>query len=169
MEIVTDRLVLRHARLSDAEAMHAIMSDPRAMAYWSSLPHESLEQTIAWVAAKVEAAAAGPMLDFIIEYEGRVIGKAGFQTPPAIGYILHPDCWGRGLAREALEAVIRIGFEEGRFEQITADVDPRNEASLRLLERLGFARTGDGKDTWQIGGIWLDSVYLTLKRAEAPT
>lgn len=169
MRIVTDRLVLRHARLSDAEDMHAVLSDPQAMAYWSTLPHGSLDQTTAWVAAMVEAAAAGPSLDFIVEFEGRAVGKAGFWKPPEIGYILHRDCWGRGLASEALRAVIRAGFEHGGLEEIRADVDPRNAASLGLLEKLGFARTGYGKDTWQIGGVWLDSVYLTLKRAEGPT
>lgn len=166
MEITTERLRLRHARLSDAEAMHAVLSDPTAMAYWSSLPHETLYQTRAWVAAMVEAAASGPSLDFIIEFEGRAIGKAGFWKAPEIGYILHPDYWGRGLAREALEAVIRIGFEVGGIEEIIADVDPRNAASLGLLERLGFVRTGFARETWEIGGVLLDSVYLTLTRPQ---
>jgi ribosomal-protein-alanine N-acetyltransferase len=169
MQIVTERLVLRHARLTDAEAMHEILSDPVAMAYWSSLPHERPEQTRDWIAAMVEAAATGPSLDFIIDLDGRAIGKAGFWRPPEIGYILHPDHWGRGLAREALTAVIRAGFELGGLDEIRADVDPRNEASLRLLERLGFVRTGYGKDTWEIGGVWLDSVYLALKRPQAVT
>ncbi|MDP2259568.1 MAG: GNAT family N-acetyltransferase [Caulobacter sp.] len=166
MEIVTERLRLRHARLSDAPAMHAVPSSSSAMAYWSSLPHQTPEQTRKWVAAMVEAAASGPGLDFVIEFEGRAIGKAGFWRPPEIGYILNPDYWGRGLAREALEAVIRVGFEIGGIEEIVADVDPRNAASLGLLERLGFVRTGFARETWEIGGVLLDSVYLTLKRPQ---
>lgn len=169
MEIVTERLKLRHARLSDVDDMHAVLSSPTAMAYWSSLPHETPEQTRTWVAAMVDAAAAGPGLDFIIEFEGRAVGKAGFWNPPEIGYILHPDLWGRGLAREALEAVIRAGFEIGSLEEIVADVDPRNAASLGLLERLGFVRTGFARETWEIGGVLLDSVYLTLKRPQPAT
>jgi len=166
VEIVTERLKLRPARLSDVDAMHAVLSSPTAMVYWSSLPHETLEQTQAWVAAMVDAAGAGPGLDFIIEFEGRAIGKAGFWKPPEIGYILHPDLWGRGLAREALEAVIRVGFEVRGLEEIVADVDPRNAASLGLLERLGFVRTGFAKETFEIGGVLLDSVYLALKRPQ---
>ena len=169
MEIVTKRLKLRHARLSDVDGMHAVLSSPTAMAYWSSLPNETLEQTQAWVAGMVEAAEAGPGLDFIIEFEGRAVGKAGFWKPPEIGYILHPDLWGRGLAREALEAVIRVGFEQGGVETITADVDPRNAASLGLLERLGFARTGFARNTWEIGGVFVDSIYLSLTRPQAVT
>ena len=167
MKIVTDRLTLRHARLTDAEDMHAVLSSPVAMTYWSSLPHETLDQTRAWLTGMVEAAAAGPSLDFIIEFDGRAIGKAGFWRLPEIGYILHPDLWGRGLAREALEAVIRVAFERGGVEAITADVDPRNAASLGLLERLGFVRTGFARNTWEIGGVLMDSVYLSLSRPQA--
>ncbi len=167
MEIVTDRLTLRHARMTDVEGMHAVLSNPTAMAYWSSLPHETLEETQSWVAGMVDASVAGPGLDFIIEFEGRAIGKAGFWRLPEIGYILHPDLWGRGLAREALEAVIRVGFDQGGVETITADVDPRNAASLGLLERLGFVRTGFARNTWVIGGVSMDSVYLSLTRPQA--
>lgn len=167
MEIVTERLRLRPARLSDADDLHAVFSDPRAMAYWSSLPHENRRQTEDWVASMVEASGTEPCLDFIIEFEGRAVGKAGFWSPPEIGYILHPALWGRGLAREAIEAVIRHGFEVGGLDEIRADVDPRNAASLGLLERLGFVRTGFATGTWEIGGVLLDSVYLSLRRPAA--
>lgn len=169
MQIITERLTLRHARMSDAEPMHAILSDPAAMAYWSTLPHETIAQTRDWIASMVEANRAGPSWDFVVERDGEVIGKAGFWKLPEIGYILHPDHWGQGLAREALTAVIRAVFDDAGVETIKADVDPRNAASLALLGRLGFEKTGYGKDTWEIGGVWLDSVYLELKRPEALT
>ena len=44
--------------------------------------------------------------DFVVEPDGRAIGKAGCWRLGEIGFILHPDHWGQGLAREALEAVI---------------------------------------------------------------
>ncbi|MBP7704402.1 MAG: GNAT family N-acetyltransferase [Caulobacter sp.] len=167
MIIETERLRLRPARPEDAEALHGVFADPIAMAYWSTTPHESLEQTREWVAAMIAGDGSGSGLDLVVEYEGRAIGKAGFWKPPEIGYILHPDHWGRGLAREALAAVIRAGFADLGLERVIADVDPRNSASLRLLERLGFSRTGHGERTWHIGGRWCDSVYLTLTRSDA--
>jgi len=169
MEIVTDRLRLRHARMSDVEPMHAILSNPEAMAYWSTLPHDSLDQTRDWIASMVAATEAGQSFDFIVERDGVTIGKAGFWKAPDIGYILHPSQWGQGVAREALEAVIRLAFGEMGLNAIQADVDPRNVASLRLLQRLGFEKTGYAKDAWEIGGVLLDSVYLTLNRSQAAT
>jgi RimJ/RimL family protein N-acetyltransferase len=102
--------------------------------------------------------------DFVVEHEGRAIGKAGCWRLPEVGYILHPDYWGQGLASEALTAVIGHVFSTRAIEAIKADVDPRNEGSLRLLARLGFVETHRAERTWLVGEEWCDSVYLALKR-----
>lgn len=164
-EIRTARLLLRRARIEDLEAVHAVFSRPEAMRYWSRPPHAGLEETREWLRSMIEAP---PELsdDYVVEYEGRVIGKAGFYRLPEIGFILHPDFWGRGLAREALEAVIARVFSSFQVEALTADVDPRNAASLALLKGLGFVETGRAKGTWQLGDELCDSVYLALRRPE---
>jgi RimJ/RimL family protein N-acetyltransferase len=162
-ELVTPRLRLRRARESDVEAMHAVLSYPAAMRYWSSLPHTDLEQTREWLGGMI---ASPPELseDFVVEFEGRVIGKAGCWRLPDVGYILHPDCWGRGLATEALGAIIAHVFATRPVEALTADVDPRNLGSLKLLARLGFVETHRAARTWLVGEEWCDSVYLALQR-----
>ncbi|MDP1631473.1 MAG: GNAT family N-acetyltransferase [Caulobacter sp.] len=167
MEIRTERLLLRHPRLSDVAGMYAIMSDPRAMAYWSTLPHASLAQTELWVRKMVVEAESGPYYDFIIERDGAVIGSAGYWRPPEIGFILHPDHWRQGLTREAVAPLIKLGFETLDLEEITADVDPRNTASLALLGGFGFRQTRFAARTFEIGGVWADSIYLSLKRSDA--
>ena len=164
MELHTPRLILRSARPDDLEAMHAVLSDPRATRWWSTPPHETLDQTRAWLDAMI---VNGPdHLDFVVELDGRVIGKAGFYVMPDVGYILNPDCWGQGLAGEAVGAVIDHVFSTRDVDTLTADVDPENVASIRLLERLGFIRTGSGERTWNVGGVWKDSLYYALTRAD---
>lgn len=138
------------------------MSDPRAMKYWSELPHPSLSHTADWLARMI---AGGPGTDdFIVEMDGRVIGKAGSWKLPEIGYILHPDVWGKGVAREAVSAVIGHLFAAHDMPALTADVDPHNEGSIILLRKLGFIETGSAKETFLIGGKWFDSVYYALAR-----
>ena len=164
MEIVTSRLKLRSARPGDLEAMHAVLSDPRATRWWSTPPHETLDETRAWLDSMI---ANGPdQPDFVIERDGVVIGKAGFWKLPEVGYILHPDHWGQGFAGEAVEAAIGHVFATRDIEELTADVDPENAASIRLLERLGFIRTGFAERTWNIAGEWKDSLYYGLSRAD---
>lgn len=164
MEIVTPRLRLRAARPEDLEAIHAVLSDPRATRWWSTPPHETLEQTRAWLDGMIANGPDHP--DFVVELDGRVIGKAGFWNLPDVGYILHPDCWGQGLAAEAVGAAIDHVFRTREVEILTADVDPDNAASIRLLERLGFIRTGFAERTWNVGGVCKDSLYYALSRAD---
>lgn len=165
VEIRTERLLLRPATYEDVGAFHGIMGDARAMAYWSTPPHRALSETQRWVASMVGILPSEGE-DFVIELDGQVIGKAGLYRFPEIGFILHPDWWGRGYAQEALKAVLERAFAVHRLPCIEADVDPRNRASLRLLEGLGFRETRRASRTWNVGGEWCDSVYLQLTNGQ---
>lgn len=164
VEIRTDRLVLRRPEHSDLDDLHQVFSDPAAMRYWSTLPHTDPIQTEAFIAA-MQGAHDRQGSEFVVELAGRAIGKAGIWDAPEIGFILHRDYWGRGIGAEAASAVIDHGFTTMALQQVTADVDPRNAASFRLLARLGFEETGREKATLKLGDEICDSVYLALGRA----
>lgn len=159
-EIRTDRLLLRRATMNDIVAMHAIMSDPVAMRYWSAPPHGEISETERWMASMV---AADPMTsdDFIVTLDGVLIGKLGAWRLPEIGFLISKNHWGRGFAIEAMSAFIDRRRALGSSE-LTADVDPRNEASLNLLKRSGFIETHRATGTWQVGEELCDSVYFRL-------
>jgi RimJ/RimL family protein N-acetyltransferase len=159
--VTTERLVLRPMTLEDAPEMHAILSDPEAMRYWSTLPHDSLEVTETWVAGTIAAVAAGQSDDRVILLDGAVIGKAGLWNGAEIGVMLSRAQWGRGYAEEALRSTIGQAFAGG-IPRIIADIDPRNKASLNLFRRLGFREIGSAKATFQLGEVWADSLYLAL-------
>jgi RimJ/RimL family protein N-acetyltransferase len=164
-ELLTPRLRLRRARGEDAEPLHAILGDPIAMRYWSTPPHQDLDETRAWLANMI-AAPNDRSDDFIVEHRGRVIGKAGCWRLPEIGFILRRDHWGQGLGREAVGAVVERAFAVHDIPALEADVDPRNEASLRLLQRLGFEETHRAERTWKVADEWCDSIYLALPRPD---
>ena len=159
-EIRTDRLLLRRARQADAAAMHRIMTNPVAMRYWSTPPHADMDRTERWIASMIEDDQV-IRDDFIITLEGALIGKLGAWRLPEIGFLIDPAHWGHGYALEALAAYIDRRRALGSAE-LTADVDPRNIASLRLLDRCGFVETHRAKGTWQVGDELCDSVYLRL-------
>ncbi len=160
--IRTERLILRRARMTDLADVHAMLSHPAAMRYWSTPEHETLAQSRDWLQGMVTGAPDED--DFVIEHEGRVIGKAGAWRLPEVGFLLHPDHWGKGLAQEAMRAVIDHLFRSHDCPALTAEADPRNAASLRLLARLGFRETGRATRTMQWRDEWCDSVYLSLPR-----
>lgn len=166
-ELATARLLLRRARMSDLDDLHRALGHPRAMRYWATPEHATLAQTERWLDRMIARSQTEQADDFVIEYQGRVIGKAGAWDLPEIGFLLHPDQWGMGLAQEAMRAVIPYTFATYPVDRLTADVDPRNAACLRLLARLGFHETGRAERTLLWGDEWCDSVYLALPRPPA--
>lgn len=163
--IRTERLVLRRASWDDLHAVHRLLSDPRVMRYWSRPEHETLEETRAWLRFMVEPEP--DCRDFLIEKDGEVIGKSGAWKLPEVGFLLHPDHWGQGLAFEAMTAVIAdVEAAFPALPQLIAEADPRNGPSLRLLERLGFRETHRAERTLLWKDEWCDSVYLARKRSQ---
>ncbi len=162
-ELRTDRLVLRRARPDDLEAMHAVLSDEQAMHYWSHGPHADLAKTKEWLDSMIDAPPEESD-DFVITADGEVIGKLGAWRLPEIGFIIRSDQWGRGYAAEAMRAFLKHIFESRGVERLTADVDPRNTSSLKLLEDQGFVRTGFAAGAWTTHIGVCDSVYLELDR-----
>ena len=164
--IETERLVLRRMMAYDTPALHVMLSDPETMRYWSTPPHATLAESEAWVADGLAAMARGDGVDFVVLESDRLIGRVAFWMGNEIGFLFSRAVWGKGYATEALIAVLRYGFRELSFKAVRADVDPDNARSLKLLERVGFRRTGFAEKTFKIGERWVDSVYLELAASD---
>ena len=173
-ELRTPRLRLREFRADDAEALYAVHSDPRVMRYWSFPAWTRLEQAHSKVADILDQRARGAVFVWAVADAGsdRVIGSiAAFSVDRAqaraeIGYSLHADWHGRGLAQEALRAVLGFLIDELALARIEADIDPRNAASCRLVERLGFVREGLLRERWRVAGEVSDTALYGLLAPE---
>ena len=106
------------------------------------------------------------LTDFVIclKPNDTPIGKIGVWSGDEIGFMLDRSHWRKGLAKEALGAIIPYLFDERKFESISADVDPKNDASTGLLKRFGFEVESFEEKTFEIGGVWVDSLYLRLTK-----
>lgn len=164
-ELCTPRLRLRRARYDDLPGLHAVLSDERAMTYWSCPPHTDIQQTREWLESMI-ASTPEESDDFVITYGGETIGKIGAYRLPDFGYILSPHYWGRGLASEAMAAFLDHVFARPDVTRLTADIDPRNEPSIRLLKRHGFVETGRASGTWTTHLGLCDSVYFALEKTD---
>lgn len=160
--IRTARLTLRSAVPADYDAFRLILTDADTMRHWSTAPHDDPADTRAWVDRMVADAGSGR--ERVIDYNGRVIGKAGAHRLPEVGFILHRDFWGQGLVTEAMAAIIPYVWATTDTDHLMADVDPLNTGSLRVLAKLGFVETHRAARTFLINGVWSDSVYLRLNR-----
>jgi RimJ/RimL family protein N-acetyltransferase len=106
------------------------------------------------------------LTDFVIclKPNDTPIGKIGVWSGDEIGFMLDRSQWHKGLAKEALGAIVPYLFDERNFESISADVDPRNDASTGILKKVGFEVERFEEKTFEIGGVWVDSLYLRLTK-----
>ncbi|MEO8242877.1 MAG: GNAT family N-acetyltransferase [bacterium] len=165
--IETARLTLRRVTMADLDAFHDILRRPEVMTYWSTPPHPDRATTETWLTTTV-ARDPATTVEFAVVLDGRVIGKVGGGALPEVGYIFHPDAWGKGYATEAMQALIAFAFAHHDIDHLMADIDPRNAASRSLLQRLGFHYTHHAANTFCINGAWSDSDYYRLNRPQTP-
>ena len=169
-ELHSPRLHLREVLNSDALALYAIHSDPEVMRYWSYPAWTQLAQAQAKVDEIARQRREQDILVWAIaETDSELligtVAVFGFnreQGRAEIGYSLHRDWQGRGLASETLQLVLPYLFQEYGLRRIEADVDPRNRASCRLLEKLGFVREGLLRQRWLVDGQLCDSALYGL-------
>jgi RimJ/RimL family protein N-acetyltransferase len=170
VRLQTERCLLRPLSHDDGPALLRLHSDPEAMRYWSCAPWQALEEAQAYLEKDRRQRAAGEFLRLAIERrrEGDVIGTCDlFEFEPEsrraeIGYGLVRQAWHQGYAAEAVGRLLDYGFDELALNRVEADIDPRNTASARLLERLGFRFEGRLAERWIVAGEVSDSAIYGL-------
>ncbi|ACI99592.1 acetyltransferase, GNAT family [Rhodospirillum centenum SW] len=168
--IGTDRLVLRPLTVDDAEDLFPVFSDGESMRFWSCLPHRAPRETRTMLDGMLARDDGSSRMWAVTLDGGRCLGWTSLYGADGrlvwLGYILAPEARGRGLATEAVAATLRYAFEEWDMHRIEANLDPRNDRSARLLERLGFCREGVRREDFLIGDRYHDTLIYGLLAAE---
>lgn len=168
--ITTERLTLRRLVPDDAAALFAIFGDPAVTRYWSHTAWTDLAAAEQRVTDSARGLADGTSLTWGIARrdDDGVIGTCTLwaisheHRRAEVGYALARAHWGRGYAAEALPPMFDHAFGALALHRLEADVDPRNAASLRALERLGFVREGLLRECYHVAGEVQDAVILGL-------
>ena len=173
-QLETDRLILRRLQLNDAEDMHeyAHRADVTRHLTWD--PHPNIAYTREYLAYVSAHYAAGDFHDWaVIDRESdRMIGTCGFtrfhyeSDCAEIGYVIHPAYWGRGIATEAVGAVIRFGFQRLELNRIEAKFMEENMASRRVMEKNGMIFEGIQRQSMYIKGEYRNVGICSILRRE---
>ena len=156
----TARLVLRPLRAEDAEAFHAFASDWEVASRVASWPWPGDR---AFTEQRLSKPQPGEGIRTAILCDGTLVGSAGVEDGE-IGYMLARSAWGRGYATEACTALLDFAFATTPWPEISAGVFADNDASMRVLEKLGFARLGQGTHGCRAQGRDLPTVTFLLTR-----
>lgn len=170
----TDRLILRRMQLSDADDMHEYAKRDDVTRHLTWEPHPSILYTREYLAYVSVHYTAGDFFDWaVVERESeRMIGTCGFTRfhceadSAEIGYVLNPAFWGRGIATEAVGAVIRFGFERLELNRIEARFMDGNEASRRVMEKNGMRFEGISRQSMYIKGAYRDVGTCAILRRD---
>jgi len=146
----TGRLDLRRVEAVDIDALLEVNGDPEVTRFLPYPTWRSLQDGEAWFERMQGLVATGTALQLVVveRQHAWLIGAVLlFQYLPEharaeLGYVLGRRHWGQGLMREALQAVIDHAFAALQLHRLEASVDPRNAASNRILQALGFACEG---------------------------
>lgn len=168
------RIALRHPRGDDLDDLLALFGNAEVTRYWSHGPWSARHQAETYLRDIHAGANSGQLLQWALTLpeQDRLLGTVtlyGFARDHArceLGFALHPDHWGQGLARDAVRSAVAHAVGSLEIQRIEADVDPDNRASLRLLESLGFVREGLARERYRLGGGTQDSVMLGLLARE---
>ncbi|MCA0174968.1 MAG: GNAT family N-acetyltransferase [Proteobacteria bacterium] len=168
----TPRLRLRPMHPDDAPALFAMHADAQFMRYWSGPPWTDLRQAQAQIEADAPALAAGIHLRLAIEAEAGFVGTCSLfhlhraSRRAELGYGIARPHWRRGYMREAVGALLAFAFGPLALNRVEADADPRNLASCRALEQLGFVREGLLRQRWIVGDEVSDTAFYGLLAAD---
>lgn len=120
-------------------------------------------------------ARAGRSMPFAVDVDGRFSGEVtvsslmlGASRSASVGYWIDRGCAGRGIIPTAVALVCDHLFTAARLHRIEIAIRPENDASLRVVEKLGFTEYGYAPQYLHIAGAWADHRLFQLLAEERP-
>ncbi len=169
-ELQTDRLLLRRMLESDTQQVFELRSDPQIMRYIPRPLAQDPDEALGHIRMINEKIESGEGINWAITRKGdpTLLGIIGhYRIRPEhyraeIGYMLHAAYQGQGIVSEAINAVVRYGFEQMKLHSIEAIIDPRNGASAAVLKKNGFVKEAHLRENEFYDGHFLDTVIYSL-------
>jgi RimJ/RimL family protein N-acetyltransferase len=174
-QFVGKRIVLRRFRREDLDAFVAYRNDPEVARYqsWSACSEGEGRHFIAEM-QKSEPGQRGEWYQFAIALKSTdaligdcALGMKGEDERQAeLGYTLARAYHGQGYASEAITTLLGYVFGELKLHRLIAQVDCRNDPSVKLLERLGFRREAHFLQNFWFKGAYSDEYLYAMLQQE---
>ena len=141
--ICTPRLLLRAMEDKDQADMLALLSHPKVGEGYMVPRFASAEEALP-LFQRLKGISNDPTRFFYgIQWQDHMVGMIhvveSLEQEAELGYAIHPDYWGRGIATEALGAAMEALYRAG-YELVTAGAFSHNGASMRVMEKCGMKK-----------------------------
>jgi ribosomal-protein-alanine N-acetyltransferase len=167
----TERMLLRRIQVTDGPQVLLLRSSEETMKYIDKERAKNLEDALAFVTRVDNGLLTGDGITWGIslkEQPDLLIGSIGLwriikeHYRAEIGYMIHPDYWGKGLMKEAVLKTIEFGFNNIKLHSIEAHINPSNAGSAAVLESTGFVREAYFKEDFFFRGEFRDTAIYSL-------
>ena len=172
----TERLILRPFTRGDVDAVYAYRrrEDVARYLFDVALSRDECALAVQQRIGQVAFEAEGDKIVLAVELAANaaLIGEVSLiwrnvdARQAEVGWIFDPDYQGRGYATEAANAMLDLAFGPGDIHRVAARCDVRNEASWRLMERLGMRREAHFREHGLFKGRWDEEFFHAVLRAE---
>ncbi len=174
--IETARLLLRPVEAADAPAIFAACSNPRVTAHTVFDTHRCLDDALSFVSGYARHNYAegvpDPLGIAFKDTPAEVLGCIGARWDSEsdrrmeMGYWLAEPAWGRGVATEAAAALVRYVFDNHPVQRLQARVFAGNDASARVLAKVGLRYEGTLRAGALVKGRFRDVMMFALLRTD---
>jgi ribosomal-protein-alanine N-acetyltransferase len=169
-ELESERLYFRKITPADLKDLFHIRSNDDVMRFMDVPRHNSISDAEKLIHSIEDSYKKETSINWAIieKHSNNFIGYIGFirifpeHCRAEIGYALKPEYWGRGYMYETLNRMVRFGFNEINLHSIEANVNPANERSKKVLEKIGFKREAYFRENYLFNKKFLDSIIYSL-------
>jgi RimJ/RimL family protein N-acetyltransferase len=175
LEVDTHRMRLRPYRLDDLDAFADLHGRDDVARYLPWVTRDAAASEAALhrhLGMRLDQDGDGVTLAGIHRDSGRLVGEFVLflrsieHRGGEVGYVLHPDFQGQGLATEGALVMLELGFERLRMHRIIARIDARNEPSARVLSRLRMRKEAHLVQNELFKGEWSDEADYAMLASE---
>jgi ribosomal-protein-alanine N-acetyltransferase len=169
-EIESERLIFRKILMSDAKDILLIRSNDDVMRFMDVPRHNSISDSEKLIQLVEESYNKEDGINWAIieKHSNRFVGYFGFfriipeHCRAEIGYALKPEYWGKGYMYETINRMVKFGFDNMKLHSIEANVNPENEKSKKVLEKISFKKEAYFRENYLFDGKFLDSIIYSL-------
>lgn len=168
-ELEGERIKLRPITLADAEDMYEFKSDIETTRYIYE-PHQELTRTINSISNYYMKEPIGKYA-IVLKETNKLIGVFEFRVHEhnisgEIGYTLNSRYWSKGYMTEAGRLMLDLAFNVLQLERVFAEHDTNNEASGKVLQRLGMTLEGVLRKNRMFKGQLVNSAHYSMLKEE---
>ncbi|MEL6303676.1 MAG: GNAT family N-acetyltransferase [Bacteroidota bacterium] len=175
-DIISKRLKIRRIEWNDLEHIHTLHSLPESDEFNTLGIPKDMDATkkviTPWIAENQSnspknytfAVESNDNAEFLGLF-GLKLGKPKFKSAE-VWYIFHPNHWGKGYATEAVNAVLKFGFEKLKLHRIEAGCAVENIGSIKVLEKAGMFREGRKREILPLKSGWSDNFSFAILESD---